>query len=233
MDGSGTVDAQLTGPRLVLRGTLKADQASFVLPDESTPSLGADVVVRRRSDAPRNGGTGASAGQRVEPDIQLNLDLGDAFDVRGLGLEARLGGRLQLISTPQQPAPRVLGEVSTESSDIGVVAFSALSRLGLGDVASGLGRLRSGRRGAARCSPAVGDLRRRRRLSRLGVRSGGRGRRHGDAGALAPRRPPAEARHHRDGRARGGAFMVPRALYRQSRGLRPAGTGGARRVPAS
>lgn len=106
---SGAVEAQLSGARLQLRGNLKADQASFVLPDENTPSLGADVVVRRRSDPPRSGGNG----QRVEPDIQLTLDLGESFDVRGHGLEARLEGQLQLISTPRQPTPRVLGEVRT------------------------------------------------------------------------------------------------------------------------
>ena len=35
-------------------------------------------------------------------------------------------------------AQDVLGEVSTDNADIGVTAFSALSRLGLGDVAQAL-----------------------------------------------------------------------------------------------
>ena len=57
----------------------------------------------------------------------------------------------------------------------------------------------------------------------------GRGRRHGDAGALAPRRAAAAQRHHGDGRARRGAVVVSRALYRQPRRLRPARARGARR----
>ena len=46
---SGTVQARLNNARLDVRGMLKADQALFVLPDESTPSLGEDVVVRTRT----------------------------------------------------------------------------------------------------------------------------------------------------------------------------------------
>jgi translocation and assembly module TamB len=107
---SGDVDGRLQGERLVLRGQLRADQASFILPDESTPSLGSDVVVRRPGQAGRAGGDGAS---RVATDLHLTLDLGRQFEVRGHGLEARLEGQLELISTPAQPAPRVLGEVRT------------------------------------------------------------------------------------------------------------------------
>lgn len=104
---SGQVQARLQGKHLQLRGNLGVDQAAFVLPDEQTPRLGDDVVVRGRSTP--NGQ--ASSGERVLPDVQLTLQLGDNFQVRGHGLDTRLAGELELRSTAAQPTPRLLGEV--------------------------------------------------------------------------------------------------------------------------
>ncbi|MFC3684241.1 translocation/assembly module TamB domain-containing protein [Hydrogenophaga luteola] len=106
---SGDASATLDGRLLQLRGQLKADSALFILPDESTPSLGDDVVVRSTRDLPVPAGTG----QRVQPDVSVTLDLGPQFEVRGQGLEARLEGQLSLRATPALPTPRVLGEVRT------------------------------------------------------------------------------------------------------------------------
>jgi translocation and assembly module TamB len=106
---SGETTATLDGRLLQLRGQLKADSALFILPDESTPSLGDDVVVRSTRDLPVPEGTG----QRVLPDVSVTLDLGPQFEVRGQGLEARLEGQLSLRATPALPTPRVLGEVRT------------------------------------------------------------------------------------------------------------------------
>jgi translocation and assembly module TamB len=106
---SGEANATLDGRLLQLRGQLKADSALFILPDESTPSLGDDVVVRSTRDLPVPEGTG----QRVLPDVSVTLDLGPQFEVRGQGLEARLEGQLSLRATPALPTPRVLGEVRT------------------------------------------------------------------------------------------------------------------------
>lgn len=110
---SGDVQARLQGQALQLRGTLRADQAAFVLPDEQTPRLGDDVVVRGRNpgNSPTNGQ--ATSAARVLPDVLLKLQLGDNFQVRGHGLDTRLAGDLELRSNPNQPAPRVLGEVRT------------------------------------------------------------------------------------------------------------------------
>jgi translocation and assembly module TamB len=106
---SGDVQARLQGKDLQLRGGLSVDQAAFVLPDEQTPRLGDDVVVRGRGPGPAS-----SAGtERVLPDVLLTLRLGDQFQVRGHGLDTRLAGELELRSTPAQPAPRLLGEVRT------------------------------------------------------------------------------------------------------------------------
>lgn len=106
---SGDASATLDGRLLQLRGQLKADSALFILPDESTPSLGDDVVVRSTRDLP----VPADAGQRVQPDVSVTLDLGPQFEVRGQGLEARLEGQLSVRATPGLPTPRVLGEVRT------------------------------------------------------------------------------------------------------------------------
>ncbi len=106
---SGDVQARLQGKDLQLRGNLGVDQAAFVLPDEQTPRLGDDVVVRGSTST-----TGqANSGERVVPDVLLKLRLGDNFQVRGHGLDTRLAGDLELRSTPAQPSPRLLGEVRT------------------------------------------------------------------------------------------------------------------------
>lgn len=106
---SGQVTAQLAGPQLQIRGKLSADSALFVLPDEATPTLSTDVVVRGGRNLPPGTPTVAP----VQPDVSVELDLGPQFDVRGRGLQARLNGQLNLRSTPAQPAPRVFGEVRT------------------------------------------------------------------------------------------------------------------------
>lgn len=107
---SGKVNAQLAGPRLQIRGKLIADSALFVLPDELAPTLSADVVVRGTFSEPEGTET-----VRVQPDVQVDLDLGDQFEIRGRGLQTRLSGQLSVRSTPAVPAPRVLGEVRTVS----------------------------------------------------------------------------------------------------------------------
>ncbi|MBS3997588.1 MAG: translocation/assembly module TamB domain-containing protein, partial [Hydrogenophaga sp.] len=106
---SGQVNAQLAGPRLVVRGQLNVDSALIVLPDETKPTLGADVVVRgtRELEDPD--------AVPVEPDVLVNVDLGDQFEVRGRGLQTRLTGQLSVRSTPGSSTPRVLGEVRTVS----------------------------------------------------------------------------------------------------------------------
>ena len=107
---SGKLSLQLDGPALKVRGQLKADSAQITLPDDLAPSLSSDVVVR---------GSGTPIedpnAQRVQPDVQVELDLGPAFEVSGRGLKTRLAGQLSVRATPTQPTPRLLGEVRTIS----------------------------------------------------------------------------------------------------------------------
>lgn len=111
---SGQAQAQLAGAQLKLRGKLRADQAAFTLTDELTPRLGDDVVVRGRKLAATSSEPDIKVA-KVIPDVLLDLDLGESFAVEGSGLKARLQGTLQVISTPAQPLPRLLGEVRTTS----------------------------------------------------------------------------------------------------------------------
>jgi len=106
---SGQLQAELVGTALQIRGGLLADSALFVLPDESTPSLGADVVVRGTETALEVPGA-----FRVRPDVLIDIDLGDDFQVSGQGLQTRLAGKINVRSTPELPTPRVLGDVRTE-----------------------------------------------------------------------------------------------------------------------
>lgn len=104
---SGDMSATLQDKLLRLRGDLKVDQALFILPDETAPSLSDDVVVRQtRAAAPEKA-------SRVQTDLLIHIDLGRQLEVRGQGLQTRLGGKVSLVSTPSAPSLRVLGEVRT------------------------------------------------------------------------------------------------------------------------
>jgi translocation and assembly module TamB len=123
---SGTLQGLLDKARLRLRGALVADQALFILPDETTPRLGNDVVVLRAT--PSGNDPASATGKRRAPatdststrrnaldaDLEVTLDLGDAFQVRGRGIDTRLAGALTLRSTLASGAsPVVTGELRT------------------------------------------------------------------------------------------------------------------------
>lgn len=116
---SGQLTAQMHAGQMHIRGALKADQALFILPEDSTPSLGADVVVVRPStgpaQAPPAGSSPAPGTSWVGvPDVRVLLDLGPDFQLQGQGLSTRLAGQLELTSNPStQGAPRLNGQVHT------------------------------------------------------------------------------------------------------------------------
>jgi translocation and assembly module TamB len=103
---SGQANAQIEAGLLTLRGQFRADQAQFVLPDETTPSLGQDVVVRLKRAAPANPNQ-----VPLRTDLALQIDLGPQFEVRGQGLQTRLGGELTVTSPPRSDTFQVVGEV--------------------------------------------------------------------------------------------------------------------------
>lgn len=119
---SGQLSAQLKNSLVTLRGKLSADQALLTLPSESTPTLGDDVVVRpSAAQAAQNAlakpkqsaqATTPNPGKRITTDVQVTLDLGPSFQVRGRGLETRLAGKLEL-RTVGSSNPTLNGTVRT------------------------------------------------------------------------------------------------------------------------
>lgn len=104
---SGKLAAHTDGKLLDVTGRLQADQALFILPDEDRPAPGEDVVVRGREPQPRN----SSA---LPLRLQLQIALGDDFQLRGQGLDTRLTGELRLATGPGQATPQLVGQVRAE-----------------------------------------------------------------------------------------------------------------------
>ncbi|MDD0839713.1 translocation/assembly module TamB domain-containing protein [Curvibacter sp. HBC61] len=119
---TGQLGMRLREGQLSVRGALKADQALFILPDETAPTLGADVKVssaaRRRSPAatppPSPAAKPASGPAKAGPDVQVSFDLGDDFRIQGRGLTTRLRGTLTLRLPPSGGDPQVTGELRTD-----------------------------------------------------------------------------------------------------------------------
>ena len=97
---SGTVEAKHDASGTVVNGNLKADQALIVLPEQTTPKLDADVVVRGAA-GPVTQAQARASEQAARPAagklaLAVELDLGDDFRIRGLGIDTRLRGNLTL-----------------------------------------------------------------------------------------------------------------------------------------
>jgi translocation and assembly module TamB len=121
---SGDLMTRLDNGQFSVRGDLKTDRAVIILPDESAPSLGSDVVVRsaakdrQEAEAAKRRAAGADAqAARAQtakpPDIAIGFDLGEDFAVQGRGLTTRLEGKLDIRSTALNAPPRITGEVRT------------------------------------------------------------------------------------------------------------------------
>lgn len=116
---SGQLTARLADTRLSVRGALKADQALFILPEDTAPQLGDDVRVRALVTSPAPAPAASAPAPRttvvrVTPDVVITLDPGPDFQVRGRGLVTRLAGSLELRSaTEQRLLPRLSGELRT------------------------------------------------------------------------------------------------------------------------
>ncbi|WP_407655092.1 translocation/assembly module TamB domain-containing protein [Acidovorax benzenivorans] len=122
---SGQVQAQLQQGQISLRGKLTTDRATIILPDESAPRLGSDVVVRSaakdREDqakaqaAAKASQVAAQAETAKPPDIAITLNLGHDFALQGQGITTRLTGEVDIRSSAVPGAPpRVTGEVRTD-----------------------------------------------------------------------------------------------------------------------
>lgn len=110
---SGQLKAKLEGDQLALRGTLTADQALFILPEDSAPQLGDDVRVRRPgTPAAATVPARAPVVLGLRTDVLLTLDLGQDFQVRGRGLITRVAGSVTLRNAGERSlAPLLRGEL--------------------------------------------------------------------------------------------------------------------------
>jgi len=132
---SGQLQLRLDQGQFSVRGKLKTVRAVIILPDETAPSLGSDVIVRsaakdrevarvaqlakaRADDADQavTPDTAPSARARTPkpPDIAVSFDLGDDFAVQGRGVTTRLTGQLDIRSNAGTGSvPRLTGEIRT------------------------------------------------------------------------------------------------------------------------
>ncbi len=111
---SGTVAAKHDASGTVVNGNLKADQALIVLPENTTPKLDADVVVRGAAgpvtQAQARASEQAARAAAGKLALAVELDLGDDFRIRGFGIDTRLRGNLTL-SAQSITAPRLVGTI--------------------------------------------------------------------------------------------------------------------------
>lgn len=87
---SGSGEASLAGKQLQIEARLKADRGLIELPRADAPALSDDIVVLGRSAA------GEKKGRDFVAKLNLDVDLGEKFFVKGKGLDAQLGGSLSI-----------------------------------------------------------------------------------------------------------------------------------------
>jgi translocation and assembly module TamB len=117
---SGHVDAKRDAKGTDVNGKLRIDHALIVLPDENVPKLGDDVVVRNAA-APitkREAKAAEEAAKKPSESLQvaLDLDLGNDFRIRGMGVDTRLRGTLALTGTSLSQ-PRIVGMIHTAGGE--------------------------------------------------------------------------------------------------------------------
>ena len=114
---SGNLSARLAAGKLAIRGALKADQALFVMPEDTAPRLSDDVVVRKPVAATqpvvRTPTAAPTPVLQIQPDLLVTLDLGQDFAVRGGGLSTLLEGSVELRNAGRSLAPRLSGTIRT------------------------------------------------------------------------------------------------------------------------
>jgi translocation and assembly module TamB len=105
---SGRIDSRLSDGLLDLASRLGVDQALLLLPDETTPRLGRDVVIRG-STVP----VPLTARLPFRLRLRSEVHLGNRVEVRGLGLQTMLQGQLLVEAQPGRFEPILTGEVRT------------------------------------------------------------------------------------------------------------------------
>jgi translocation and assembly module TamB len=97
--------------RFSLEGKFKADRALIELAPQGRPTLSDDVIVLGRAGV----GTPAVKAEASMPlTMDVEADLGDAFRLRGMGIDAELAGSLRVRTTGGRP-PRANGSIRVAS----------------------------------------------------------------------------------------------------------------------
>ncbi|MBN1547883.1 MAG: translocation/assembly module TamB domain-containing protein [Syntrophaceae bacterium] len=99
---SGDAQSSVKHNTMYLQGNLKADRALIELPKEETPRRSPDVVV-----------IGRPPEQKTTPPaihLDLQLDLGNQFYLKGHGLDAQLAGSLKVMADPHE-YPKAYGSI--------------------------------------------------------------------------------------------------------------------------
>jgi translocation and assembly module TamB len=118
---SGNVAARLQNNQTQLTGNLTVDQALFILPEDTAPRLGSDVVVRGASAKGAESNAKAEVVKDVPVDttkparalqLGIDIDLGQNLRIRGKGLDTLVQGKLVLSGT-NIAQPRLVGAVNT------------------------------------------------------------------------------------------------------------------------
>ncbi|HET6492306.1 MAG TPA: translocation/assembly module TamB domain-containing protein [Burkholderiales bacterium] len=92
---SGKGRAGLAGKKLSLSGGLRADEGYFEIGPDALPEPGDDVIVAGRKPPPKDDS------RLSRTHLDLVVDFGSKFQVRGRGLDTRLEGKIAVGTTPE------------------------------------------------------------------------------------------------------------------------------------
>ncbi len=95
---SGNAAATLADRRVHASAKLKADKGEILLSEGNAPTLSSDVVVLGR------GGETEKKAPPIMADVDLDLDLGEHFHLKGRGIDARLAGAVKVRASGGAPA---------------------------------------------------------------------------------------------------------------------------------
>ncbi|MBA5685452.1 translocation/assembly module TamB domain-containing protein [Rugamonas apoptosis] len=94
--------------RFQLDGRFRADRANIELASQDTPTMSSDVVILGRGAAP------VKDSKSLPLNVDIEADLGDAFTLKGKGLDAQLAGAVRIRVADRRP-PRVTGSIRVAS----------------------------------------------------------------------------------------------------------------------
>lgn len=102
---SGKAQAGMNEGALRAIAVLRADKGEIALPEADAPTLSADVIVVNQAGVAEE-----KRSSRIASDLEVTLDLGEQFKLKGRGLDALLAGKIALRATSRAP-PTASGSI--------------------------------------------------------------------------------------------------------------------------